>query len=133
MTGGSTAGSQIGGVSKKRSVDRIDNGLCTDLLSSEESTIEALDSVLTTLDFLKFKIHVARSVLVQSNVDDLAVFFATLDTNVFFKLLYPILACFSVGELRLACFKGKRAPSRGETPISRKRVYLLRRIEHVPQ
>jgi hypothetical protein len=81
---------------EKTAVDSVNNRLGTDLTSTKESSIQALDGVLASLYTIKLKVDVTLGVGVKSNVDDVTIFLLTLGFDIVFELLYPSVSFFPV-------------------------------------
>jgi hypothetical protein len=62
VQGGVGRSEGFGGASKKTAVDRVNNWLSTDLPTTEESAVQALDRILPTLHSIELEIDVALGI-----------------------------------------------------------------------
>jgi hypothetical protein len=81
---------------EETAVDGINNWLCTDLSTTEESSVESLDGVLASLYTIKLQVYVTLSVGIKSNVDNMTVFLFTFSFDVVLELLDPSITLFPV-------------------------------------
>lgn len=95
----------LDGFREETAVDSIHNRLSADLPTTEESPVEALDGVLTSLYTIKLEVDVTLSVRIKGNVDNMTVFLLTFSFDIVFKLLDPSVAFFPFDLL--AAFSNK--------------------------
>jgi hypothetical protein len=81
---------------EKTAVDSIDNGLCADLATTEKSSVESFDGVLTSLYTIKLEVDVTLRVWIKGNVDNMTVFLLAFSLDIVLQLFDPGVAIFSV-------------------------------------
>jgi len=84
---------------EKTAVDSIDNGLRADLATTEKSSVESFDGVLTSLYTIKLEVDVTLRVWIKGNVDNMTVFLLAFSLDIILKLFDPGVALFSVPAL----------------------------------
>lgn len=82
--------SDIGRLREVHVVDGVDDVLGRDVMTTEETTLEALDGVLAASDAVEFDVDLALGgTWSHADVDDLAIAVLTLALDVLFELLLP--------------------------------------------
>lgn len=80
----------IGRLREVHVVDGVDDVLGRDVMTAEETTLEALDGVLAASDAVEFDVDLALGgTWSHADVDDLAIAVLTLALDVLFELLLP--------------------------------------------
>lgn len=81
---------------EKTAINSINNRLCADLATTEESSVKSFDGVLTSLYTIKLEVDITLCVWIKGNVDNMTVFLLAFSLNIIFKLFDPGIAFFSV-------------------------------------
>lgn len=84
------------GAREQTAVDCIHNRRGANHATSKETTIEALDCIFASLDFVEFEIYIAFCVWVEGNMNNVAIFFFGFLSNVILKFLDPGFTFFPI-------------------------------------
>lgn len=84
------------GSGEETAVDSVHNRLRGNLLATKETTVEALDGVLSTLYTVELQIYVALGVRIYRYVNNMAIFFFAFLANVILQFLDPGITLLSV-------------------------------------
>ena len=91
----------FGGASEKTAVDRVNNWLSTDLPTTEESAVQALDRILPTLHSIELEIDIALGIRIECNVDHVTVLLFAFGTDIVLEFFDPGFALLSIRKLAI--------------------------------
>ena len=91
----------FGGASEKTAVDRVNNWLSTDLPTTEESAVQALDRILPTLHSIELEIDIALGIRIECNMDHVTVLLFAFGPNVILELFDPGFALLPIRKLAI--------------------------------